>query len=218
MVFGFWFVIYYRLELSVVRVWMIPKFWKIKRRCLPKHHSVSLPMLFSRALSLVFPVFCSQGVFIGTSWPSRCHWIKAVFCQTSRHGRKHNIMPGNVNFRANLWALREAGCTHVLASNACGGLQEYTRPGDLVVLDDFFDRTQGRKQTFYDGEPCHPVGVVHLPCADIYCERTRQVKLLIWHRCTEVDFNLCNGACVLVGHDQSSKKIHAKHLLSGTSS
>ncbi|KAM7539370.1 hypothetical protein Aperf_G00000052593 [Anoplocephala perfoliata] len=92
-----------------------------------------------------------------------------------RHGRKHNIMPGNVNFRANLWALREVGCTHVLASNACGGLQEYTRPGDLMVLDDFFDRTHNRKQTFYDGEPGHPEGVVHIPCAEIYCKRTREV-------------------------------------------
>ncbi|CUT99162.1 methylthioadenosine phosphorylase [Echinococcus multilocularis] len=95
----------------------------------------------------------------------------------SRHGRKHSIMPGNVNFRANIWALKEAGCTHVLASNACGGLQEYTQPGDLVVLDDFFDRTQNRKQTFYDGEPDHPVGVVHLPASTVYCERTRQVLI-----------------------------------------
>ncbi|VDM33574.1 unnamed protein product [Hydatigera taeniaeformis] len=94
-----------------------------------------------------------------------------------RHGRRHSIMPGNVNFRANIWALKEAGCTHVLASNACGGLQEYTRPGDLVVLDDFFDRTQNRKQTFYDGEPGHPVGVVHLPASSVYCERTRKVLI-----------------------------------------
>nr|CDS29773.1 methylthioadenosine phosphorylase [Hymenolepis microstoma] len=92
-----------------------------------------------------------------------------------RHGRKHNIMPGNVNFRANLWALKQAGCTHVLASNACGGLQEHTHPGDLVVLDDFFDRTHNRKQTFYDGESNHPEGVVHIPCGEIYCQRTREV-------------------------------------------
>ncbi|VDO09705.1 unnamed protein product [Rodentolepis nana] len=90
-----------------------------------------------------------------------------------RHGRKHNIMPGNINFRANLWSLKQAGCTHVLASNACGGLQEHTHPGDLVVLDDFFDRTHNRRQTFYDAESNHPEGVVHIPCGEIYCQRTR---------------------------------------------
>uniref|UniRef100_A0A5K3FVY2 Purine nucleoside phosphorylase n=1 Tax=Mesocestoides corti TaxID=53468 RepID=A0A5K3FVY2_MESCO len=95
----------------------------------------------------------------------------------ARHGRRHNIMPGNVNFRANVWALKESGCTHILASNACGGLQEHTHPGDIVVLNQLFDRTHNRKQTFYDGEPGHPVGVVHLSAADPYCEETRKVLI-----------------------------------------
>ncbi|KAL7058031.1 hypothetical protein AAHC03_017023 [Spirometra sp. Aus1] len=95
----------------------------------------------------------------------------------ARHGRKHSIMPANVNFRANIWALKSLGCTHVLASNACGGLQEHTRPGDLVVLDQFFDRTQGRASTFYDGKPGSPVGVVHLPCATPFCPETRQIMI-----------------------------------------
>lgn len=108
--------------------------------------------------------------------------VSCFICLTlySRHGRKHNIMPSNVNFRANIWALKDAGCTHVLASNACGGLQEYTRPGDLVVLDDFFDRTHKRQQTFYDGEPGHPEGVVHLPGTNVYCQRTREVVQVLY--------------------------------------
>lgn len=57
-----------------------------------------------------------------------------------RHGRKHSIMPGNINYRANIWALKEQGCTHVIATNATGSLKEDIHPGDLVILDSFIDR------------------------------------------------------------------------------
>jgi 5'-methylthioadenosine phosphorylase len=49
-------------------------------------------------------------------------------------------MPSQVNFRANIWALKEAGCTHIVASTATGSLKEEIVPGDLVVLDNFIDR------------------------------------------------------------------------------
>lgn len=92
-----------------------------------------------------------------------------------RHGRKHTIIPSSINYRANIWALKEAGCTHVLGSNACGGLQEHTRPGDLMIVDQFFDRTTKRAQTFYDGTPGGPVGVVHLSVAEPFCSQTREI-------------------------------------------
>lgn len=95
----------------------------------------------------------------------------------ARHGRKHSVMPGNVNYRANIWALKEAGCTHLIVSTATGSLQEHIKPGDLVILDSFIDRTQGRQQTFYDGVAGHPVGVCHLPMEPAFCERTRKVLL-----------------------------------------
>ncbi len=49
-------------------------------------------------------------------------------------------MPTNVNYRANIWALKHAGCTHLLVSTACGSLQQEISPGDLVLLDQFIDR------------------------------------------------------------------------------
>ena len=49
-------------------------------------------------------------------------------------------MPSNINFRANVWALKEAGCTHMLVSSACGSLREDYAPGDLVLFDQFIDR------------------------------------------------------------------------------
>ncbi|KAJ8963352.1 hypothetical protein NQ318_018824, partial [Aromia moschata] len=92
----------------------------------------------------------------------------------ARHGRSHNIMPGKVNYRANIWALKEEGCTHIVASTATGSLREHIKPGDIVILDNFIDRTVGRHQTFYDGEQGHPEGVCHLPMEPAYCELTRK--------------------------------------------
>lgn len=58
----------------------------------------------------------------------------------ARHGRKHEIMPSGVNYRANIWALKSVGCTHILASTACGSLKENIAPGDIIILDSFIDR------------------------------------------------------------------------------
>jgi 5'-methylthioadenosine phosphorylase len=102
--------------------------------------------------------------------------IEGIECVLlARHGRKHNVMPGNVNYRANIWTLKEEGCTHIVAATATGSLQEHIKPGDVVILDNFIDRTQGRKQTFYDGEAKHPQGICHLPMEPAFHEKTRQM-------------------------------------------
>ncbi|PSN31286.1 hypothetical protein C0J52_22287, partial [Blattella germanica] len=95
----------------------------------------------------------------------------------ARHGRKHNFSPSNINYRANIWALKEVGCTHVLASTACGSLREEIKPGELVLMGSFIDRTTSRKQTFYDGAPNSPVGVCHIPMEPAYCPATAKVLL-----------------------------------------
>lgn len=67
--------------------------------------------------------------------------IKGVPCVLlARHGRKHSIMPGKVNYRANIWALKEAGCTHLIVSTATGSLQEHIERGDVVIPNSFIDR------------------------------------------------------------------------------
>jgi len=60
-------------------------------------------------------------------------------------------MPSLVNYRANVEALRLQGCTHLLVTTACGSLREDIHPGDLVIIDQFIDRTHRREVTFYDG-------------------------------------------------------------------
>lgn len=80
-----------------------------------------------------------------------------------RHGEAHEYPPHLVNYRANLWALRELGVRQVLAPCAVGGLRPEVAPGDVVVPDQLVDRTTGRAQTFVDS------GAVHVPFADPYC-------------------------------------------------
>ncbi|KPP62285.1 S-methyl-5'-thioadenosine phosphorylase-like [Scleropages formosus] len=102
--------------------------------------------------------------------------IKNVECVLlARHGRQHTIIPSNVNYRANIWALKEEGCTHLLVTTACGSLREDIQPGDIVLVDQFIDRTTKRHQTFYDGGPSSPPGVCHIPMAEPFCGKTREV-------------------------------------------
>ena len=68
----------------------------------------------------------------------------------SRHGWHHTISPSKVNNRANIYALKEAGCTHILATTACGSLREEIKRGELVIPDQFIDFTHHRIHTFFD--------------------------------------------------------------------
>ena len=82
----------------------------------------------------------------------------------SRHGRDHSIPPTQVNNRANLWAIKNLGCTHILATTACGSLREEIKRGDLVILDQFIDFTRHREVTFHNE---FEKGVLnHTPMAD----------------------------------------------------
>lgn len=102
--------------------------------------------------------------------------IQGVDCVLlARHGRKHNIMPSNVNYRANIWAMKVAGCTHILVTTACGSLREEIHPGEIVLLDQFIDRTSKRELTFYDGDTLP--GVCHIPMHTPFCPKTREVLL-----------------------------------------
>ncbi|XP_050617099.1 S-methyl-5'-thioadenosine phosphorylase isoform X3 [Macaca thibetana thibetana] len=104
--------------------------------------------------------------------------IKNVDCVLlARHGRQHTIMPSKVNYQANIWALKEEGCTHVIVTTACGSLREEIQPGDIVIIDQFIDRTTMRPQSFYDGSHSCARGVCHIPMAEPFCPKTREVLI-----------------------------------------
>jgi len=68
----------------------------------------------------------------------------------NRHGPGHAILPSGVNYRANIYALKSLGCTHIIASGAVGSLREHIRPKDLVIPDQVIDKTYRRTPTFFD--------------------------------------------------------------------
>jgi len=87
-----------------------------------------------------------------------------------RHGEGHSIYPSRVNFRANVWAMKELGVTHIIAVTAVGSLREEIAPGHLVFPDQFIDRTTMRASTFFEGQQ-----VCHIPMADPFCDKLRKV-------------------------------------------
>ena len=101
----------------------------------------------------------------------------------ARHGRSHTIPPSQVNYRANIQALKDIGCTHILATTAVGSLREDIGRGDLVILDQFIDFTKQRKGSFH--ELFAPHAPVHTPMADPFNPRLRN---LLIEGCTSKNF------------------------------
>lgn len=95
----------------------------------------------------------------------------------ARHGKKHTITPHDVNNRANMWAFRMLGIQVVLGVSAVGSLREDIKPGDIVLPDQFFDRTQGRASTYFQKSKIpdeNSERVYHVSAADPFCAETRE--------------------------------------------
>ncbi|MBE2899842.1 S-methyl-5'-thioadenosine phosphorylase [Methanothermobacter thermautotrophicus] len=84
-----------------------------------------------------------------------------------RHSPGHDNPPHRVNYRANVWALKELGVRHIIATNAVGSLKRSIGPGDFVVPEDFLDFTRSRPSTFYDEK------TVHVDMTEPYCRNLR---------------------------------------------
>jgi len=101
----------------------------------------------------------SDSLLIGTLAGVRVAFI-------ARHGRGHHIMPTEVNYRANIFALKSLGVEQVIGVSACGSLREHLHPGEVVIPDQLFDFTKRRAGTFF-GEGL----VAHIGVADPFCPR-----------------------------------------------
>ncbi len=109
----------------------------------------------------------------------------------SRHGYDHSIPPTQVNNRANIAALKEIGCTHILSSTAVGSLREEIHPGHLVIPDQFIDFTKRRVCTYYDD---FKDGIHHVSLADPFDEILRQDLIQI---CKKLHFEHHTKATVV---------------------
>jgi 5'-deoxy-5'-methylthioadenosine phosphorylase len=97
---------------------------------------------------------------------------RAVFL--ARHGHGHTIPPHEVNYRANIWALKEAGASHVIAVNAVGGITPDMTSGRLAIPDQIIDYTSGRAHTYFGIEQ---QSVTHIDFTWPYCEELRQAVI-----------------------------------------
>ncbi|HEV2295914.1 MAG TPA: MTAP family purine nucleoside phosphorylase [Tepidisphaeraceae bacterium] len=82
-------------------------------------------------------------------------WHGVSILLLSRHGPGHLLQPSRVPYRANIYALKQLGCTHVLATGAVGSLREEYKPTDLVIADQIIDRTHRRDGTFFENAAVH---------------------------------------------------------------
>lgn len=95
-------------------------------------------------------------------------------CIIARHGKRHEIPPSQVNYRANIYALKKLGCTHILATTACGSLREEIKRGDFVILDQFIDFTRQRKITFFEKFPPGIENAKHTAIPEPFSDFLRQ--------------------------------------------
>ncbi len=109
----------------------------------------------------------------------------------ARHGKNHQFSPTQVNNRANIHALKEAGATHIIATTACGSLRSRIDRGHFVILDQFIDFTRFRKNTFFDS---FEGGINHTVMAHPFDETLR--KILFKTAC-QLDFTAHEKGCVI---------------------
>lgn len=107
-----------------------------------------------------------------------------------RHGDNHELPPHRINYRANVWAMREVGVSRILGPCACGSLKPELTPGTFVVADQFVDRTSGREDTFYDGPQ-----TTHVAAAEPYCPSLREALVLA---ARELEIPVVDGGTVVV--------------------
>ncbi len=107
-----------------------------------------------------------------------------------RHGRKHELPPHAIPYRANLWAMKEIGVRRIIGPCASGALSAELALGEFVVCDQFVDRTRGREDTFYDGPK-----TTHVSAADPYCPELRS---LLVETAGELGIPVRDGGTVVV--------------------
>ena len=123
----------------------------------------------------------------------------------ARHGKKHNISPTQVNYRANIQALKQEGCTHILATTACGSLRQEIKRGDLVILDQFIDFTRHRKISFYEN---FDNGIIHTGMAEPF---NKELRELLIKSSKELNFNFHDkGTVVTIEGPRFSTKAESK--------
>ncbi|MEO7994073.1 MAG: S-methyl-5'-thioadenosine phosphorylase [bacterium] len=120
-----------------------------------------------------------------------------------RHGRDHQLPPHMINYRANVWAMHSLGVGWIIGPCAAGSLQAHVKPGEFVISDQYVDRTNARKDTFYEG----PIAT-HIGQAEPFCPTMR--KLAIDAAVEEGIPHHTTGTIVIINGPRFSTKSESK--------
>lgn len=107
-----------------------------------------------------------------------------------RHGADHKILPHQINYRANVWAMKIIGVKKVICPCAAGSLQKHIEPGHFVICDQFVNNTWGRSDTFFEGPE-----VKHISPADPYCPKLSKLAVDV---ARELDIPVHDKGTILV--------------------
>jgi len=91
--------------------------------------------------------------------------VKMVFLP--RHGKEHRLLPSEINYRANIYGMKKLGVTAIISVSAVGSMKEEIHPGDMVIVDQFFDRTKARESTFLGSGVAGHVEFAKPVCSDL---------------------------------------------------
>lgn len=130
----------------------------------------------------------------------------------SRHGKDHTIPPHKINYRANMWGLKQLGVTYIISTTAVGSLNENFKPGHFVLVDQFLDFTKNRITTFYNGGD-RPVA--HVDMTNPYCPELRD---LVYEVGQELNLPIHNGGtyvCTDGPRFETPAEIKMFHMLGG---
>jgi 5'-methylthioadenosine phosphorylase len=128
----------------------------------------------------------------------------------ARHGREHTIPPTQVNNQANIQALKEQGCTEIIATTACGSLKKEIGRGSFVILDQFIDFTRLRKLSFFD--KFEPGKMAHAPMATPFNNKLRDVLI---ETCQELNLeHHPKGTVITIEGPRFSTKAESKMFAS----
>lgn len=135
-------------------------------------------------------------------------WLdKTALLFLPRHGAGHRISPTEINFRANICALKLLGATHVISISAVGSLREDMAPGEVVVIDQYLDRTYRRQATFFEK------GIVaHVSLADPVCPMLSAAAAAAARRAGAVVHE--NGTYICIEGPQFSTRAESQHYRS----
>ena len=121
-----------------------------------------------------------------------------------RHGANHTILPSQINYRANIWAMKKLGVKKVICPCAAGSLQKHIEPGDFVICDQFVNKTWGRVDTFFEGPE-----VKHISPADPYCPKMSKLAVEV---AKELEIPVhANGTILVIQGPRFSTKAESKY-------